>query len=195
MEPNLSRPIFASVLAALFYVFTIPPWPPALEGIRILFGLLAIIAGGAMVLTLVEYIYAKVVYYVEETTIAWSAAQVRFAEAVSRMTPKQIEILEQGGVLRIRPGPLEGRLHWFIQTPLIDIPLWWVHEFMDLCETSFPHIPPQHGLPDNTERKYRQAFTKLMCDPTWNIASWENGNGAEWLLPNMAAVRDALGVG
>ena len=196
LEPTLTRPIGAAVVAAMLYSMSIPPYPDWLEWIGDLFWMFGIIAGVVMVVTFADYTFFKIAWHVENMVIAWSAAQVRFAEAIAAMRPDQVDILEHGGVIKIRPGPGEpGQLNWFITTPLMDIPLWWFREFVDACELTFPDIPPQHGLPDNHERALRQAFTKLVCDPEFGIAAWNNGNKcAEWLLPNMAAVRDALGV-
>jgi len=195
LEPTLTRPIGAAAVASMLYTLTIPPYPPFLEWINIMFALFAFIAAGAAVIWLGDYLAYHIAWHIENMMVAWSAAQVRFAEAVAQMTPQQIDILEAGGVVKLRPGPGKpGQINWYIVTPEMDIPLWWVREFIDLCDGSFPDLPRQHGLPDNTERARRRAFTKMVCDDAWHIASWENGDGAEWLLPNMAAVRDALGM-
>ena len=64
-----------------------------------------------------------------------------------------------------------------------------------LCEESFPILPVQHGLPDNTERARRRAFSNMMTNPDWGLAVWAAGNRAcEWVVPNMASVYDALGL-
>ena len=195
LEPPLTRPIGAAAVAAMLYCLTIPPYPSWLSWVRLLFGLFAGIAGITMVITLADYIFYRASWHIESVTLAWSSAQVRFAEAVARMSPQQLEILEAGGVVRLRPGPGEpGQINWMVVTPEMDIPLWWVREFVDLCEGSFPDLPRQHGLPDNVERARRRAFTKMVCAEPWHIASWENGDGAEWLLPSMVSVRDALGM-
>ena len=130
-----------------------------------------------------------------DAQIAWYSPQLDYARLVGRLRPDQIKVMEKGVPIRIRPHKFEsGRLMWAIATPLTDLPLDWFYSFLDDCEQDFPEIPKQHGLSDDLDRQRIRAFTKMVCNPEWNIAEDARGNQrARWMLPSMDAVRAALG--
>src|SRR3990170_3439133 len=173
----LSYPVMAAIVSAFCWVVALR-LPERFIFLRLMFQALGLI------------------FYLARIREAWYAPGLRYAEVIASMNIKQLDLMEAGGVMRIRPGgKIEGRLHWLISTPELDLPLSWIYEYLDGCEESFPDFLPQHGLSDNLERHRRRAFTKMMTNSSWGIAEWAAGNqAAHWLLPNMAAVRDALGM-
>lgn len=142
----------------------------------------------------VEAALTVIINGIREMRQAWYAPTLQLAAAVATMGPRQLEVMQAGGVLKMRTNWSDNRLNWFLVTPEIDIPMAWLYEYLELSEETFPAFPPQHGLSDNQERAYRRAFSKLMCNEDWGIATWARGNKApEWLLPTMAAVWDVFG--
>jgi len=192
--PSLIVPAFTSLISALFLVFGYKM--PGDGIVKTLFIAIGVVLAGIAFFTGMDWLIYKFSIHFKNLNEYWNAPKLHFAEIIQMMNPKQLDLLEAGGVMRIRPGgKVEGRLHWLVATPELDLPLSWIYEYLDGCEESFPDFLPQHGLSDNLERHRRRAFTKMMTNSSWGIAEWAAGNqAAHWLLPNMGAVRDALGM-
>ena len=192
--PSLMIPAISSFASAIFLV--IGYRMPMDSFIRVLFIAAGAVLAGVACVTAIDWLIPRLIDYLARIREAWYAPTLKFAEVIAGMNIKQLDLMEAGGILKLRPGgKIEGRLHWLVSTPELDLPLLWIYEYLDGCEESFPDFLPQHGLSDNLERHRRRAFTKMMTNSSWGIAEWAAGNqAAHWLLPNMAAVRDALGM-
>ena len=191
----LSYPVMAAIVSAFCWVVALR-LPERFIFLRLMFQALGLIFAVVTLVTGWDYFFPRLIDYLARIREAWYAPGLRYAEVIASMNIKQLDLMEAGGVMRIRPGgKVEGRLHWLVATPELDLPLSWIYEYLDGCEESFPDFLPQHGLSDNLERHRRRAFTKMMTNSSWGIAEWAAGNqAAHWLLPNMSAVRDALGM-
>lgn len=191
----LSYPVMSAIFSAFCWIVAMR-LPERLMFLRLMFQALGLIFAVVTLVTGWDYFFPRLIDYLARMREAWYAPGLHYAEVIASMNIKQLELMEAGGVLKLRPGgKIEGRLHWLVATPELDLPLSWIYEYLALCEPLFPDLAPQHGLSDNVERHRRQAFTKLVCNPNWGIAEWSSGNrAANWLLPSMASVYDSLGM-
>lgn len=194
--PKLTGAWISSLVAAVCFSIALFVFKPE-SGWRWFFMLLGGIALFFALWYWLDWVLWRSGEHVQRMREAAYGPQLEMARIIQNLGPRQLEILQEGGYLSIYPARklVDGRVHWMVKTPELDIPYAWICEYLNDCKESFPLLPVQHGLPDNTERARRRAFANLVASEEWGLAEWSRGNRAcMWLVPNMAAVYDALGM-
>lgn len=189
--------IFLSIIAwGLFFTGSeLPPdgWIGSMA--KFFTGIAFIFAFGALVF-IAEHIIPLIVTFIDTTRSAWYRPANDQARVYASMTPAQMKLYERRGIVKVKGSynRADNRFYFDLVTPSLDVPFDWINGFLEQCEITFPEIPSQHGLPDNVERSNRKAFTRYVCNPSWEIAEWGRGSSSsKWLLPNMAMVYQLFG--
>ena len=125
--PSLIVPAFTSLISALFLVFGYKM--PGDGIVKTSFLAIGVVLAGIAFFTGMDWLIYKFSIHFKNLNEYWNAPKLHFAEIIQMMNPKQLDLLEAGGVMRIRPGgKVEGRLHWLGATPGLDLPLSLVYE-------------------------------------------------------------------
>ena len=190
MEPRLTSPVIASIIAAICFSLAYKARLP--ESWRYLFILFGVLAALWAFVTGGDWLLWRLSIYVKAIKQAWNAPQLETLRLCASMNRDQIRLYEH-------IGPFESigylgniGMRWMLYTPMGEIPYSWVTDYLDKCEGKYPTLIPQHGMPDSLQRDYVQWFTGLMVNN--NMAEKSAGNkAARWVVP-MEAVYDKLGL-
>jgi len=194
--PKLSGAIIGSLVAAVCFTVALFLCKPG-GGLRFLFVLLGGIALLYALFYALDWVLWRSGAHLMRIREAAYGPQLEMARIIQNLNSRQLDILNEGGYLTIYPARrlVDGRAHWMVKLPELDVPYVWIREYLDSCKDSFPLMPIQHGLPDNTERARRRAFARLVTSPEWDLAEWSVGSRAcLWKMPTLSSVYDALGM-
>jgi len=190
MESKLSSPVIASIIAAIFFTLAYKArLPESWKYLFILFGVLAalwaFVTGG-------DWLISRLVFHIEKGKKAWNAPTLEMALYVSSMNRDQIRLFEHIGPFESIGYLGNSGMRWMLYTPVMNIPYTWITEYLEKCELRYPTLIPQHGMPDNLQRDYVQAFTNLMVQN--GMADKPMGNRpAIWKIP-ITEVYERLGL-
>src|SRR3990170_6511345 len=130
----LSYPVMAAIVSAFCWVVALR-LPERFIFLRLMFQALGLIFAVVTLVTGWDYFFPRLIEYLARVREAWYSPGLRYAEVIASMNIKQLELMEAGGVFRIRPGGMiAGRMNWIIGTPEIDLELWWIREYLDACD-------------------------------------------------------------
>ena len=178
---RLLQPTATSLITSVLYVLGTQVFAERLPQVGILF----VLMGGVMFLVS-AFAWADVAgYLVERYRKAWYSTHdtaLQVSRELNRMDDKRLRVFEAIGPLEVRGYVNNKTLYFTLRTPTIDIPWTWVMEYVEKCADSYPYLVVQHGTPDNRERDYIQAFTRVCI--TNGLALRSHGNQpAKWLVP------------
>jgi hypothetical protein len=190
MEPRLTSPVIASIIAAISFSLAYKARLP--EGWRYLFILCGVIAALWAFVTGADYLIHRGIIHIKAIRQAWYAPTLALAQSVVSMNRDQLRLFE-------RIGPFESigylgntGMRWMFYTPMGEIPYSWISEYLERCEPRYPALIPQHGMPDNLQRDYVRWFTSMMVNN--NMAEKAIGNQpARWIVP-LEVVYEKLGL-
>lgn len=190
MEPKLTSPVIASILAAIFFSLAYKARLP--ENWKYLFILFGVLAALWAFVTGGDWLISRAIIYFDQAKKAMRGPELEMARLVSSMNRDQIRLFE-------RIGPFESigflgntGMRWMFYTPMGNIPYTWITEYLEKCEPHYPKFIPQHGMTDSLRRDYVQWFTTAMVNN--NMAEKPTGNRpARWSVP-IDQVYDRLGL-
>lgn len=190
MEPRLTSPVFASIIAAVCFSLAYKARLP--DGWRYLFILGGVLAALWAFVTGGDYLIHRGIIHLKSFKQAWNAPGLEMARYVSSMNRDQIRLFEQVGPFESISYLGNTGMRHVLYTPPGNIPYTWVIDYLERCAPKYPTLIPQHGMPDSLQRDYVQWFTGLMVNN--NMAEKSVGNkAARWVVP-LEAVYDKLGL-
>jgi len=180
MEPRLTSPVVASIIAAICFSLAYKArLPETWKYLFILFGVLAalwaFVTGG-------DWLLYRFSVYLKSIRQAWFAPTLTLASTIASMNRDQVRLFEHIGPFESIGYLNRDGMRWMLYTPLGNIPYTWVTDYLDDCIPHYPNLIPQHGKPGSLQRDYVQWFTNLMIQNS--MAEKPAGNRpARWKVP------------